>query len=378
MHRIGILTQPLHFNYGGLLQAYALQKTLKSYGYEVWLINRYYNHDSLYRFLSAVKHLMLSSLLCIKGKRKWHATYQQFKDSFFTSLQFKKKHITPCSKCLTSDHALKHFIQKMKFDGYIVGSDQVWRPKYAPNIYNYFLDFAKDSNVIKMAYAASFGVDNWEFTATETETCKKLLHQFDYVSVREKGGINLCRQYFNRQDVYVTLDPTLLLQKTDYESLIKQADLPSPKKSFIVSYILDATEKKLNILDNLKNIFNKQIYNAQIGLIEFQNRHIKQKATVEEWLYGFMNADFAVVDSFHGCVFSIIFHVPFVAIGNKERGMSRFQSLLSLVNLEERLLDENATVDDIQSLKEIDWDKVDELLQKQREISMSFLSQIKS
>lgn len=99
---------------------------------------------------------------------------------------------------------------------------------------------------------------------------------------------------------------------------------------------------------------------------------------LERWLRGFYDADFVVTDSFHACVFSIIFHVPFVAIGNKERGMSRFQSLLSLVNLEERLLDENATVDDIQSLKDIDWDKVDELLQKQREISMSFLSQIKS
>ena len=149
--KIGILTQPLHTNYGGLLQAYALQKVLKGRGHEVWLINRYYNQSSAYRILSAVKHLLLSSHSFVIGRHNWQNAYRQFKDSFSTALQFKKAYITPCSQCLTSDRALKRFADRMKFDAYIVGSDQVWRPAYAPNIYNYFLDFVRNDNAKKLA-----------------------------------------------------------------------------------------------------------------------------------------------------------------------------------------------------------------------------------
>lgn len=372
--RIGILTQPLHTNYGGLLQAYALQKVLKDRGHEVWLINRYYNQGTLYRFLSAVRHFVLSFLSGMARRKNWWNACQQFKDSFFTSLRFKEEYITPCSKCLTSDRALRRFTQGMNFDGYVVGSDQVWRPQYAPNIYNYFLDFVKDSTVKRMAYAASFGIDAWEFTAEETGTCKDLLRQFDYVSVREKSGVFLCRQYLDREDVCVVLDPTLLLFRQDYDWLIQRASLPKPNGAWVVSYLLDATEKKLRFLDGLKNKIGKKVYDAQVGLEVCSDRHLKQKATVEEWLYGFRYANFAVIDSFHGCVFSIMFHVPFVVIGNKNRGMSRFQSLLSLLDLEERLIDENAKVDDVMSLKDIDWSKVDLLLEKQRQKSLSLLS----
>lgn len=374
--KIGILTQPLHTNYGGLLQAYALQKRLKDRGHEVWLINRYYNQSRVYRTLSAIKHLLLSSVSCIKGRDSWRNVYRRFRDSFSIALQFKEAYIIPCSECLTSDKALRHFANKMKFDAYIVGSDQVWRPAYAPNIYNYFLDFVPNDNAKKLAYAASFGTDDWEFSTQETVGCKKLLQQFDNVSTREKSGIDLCSRYFDRHDVIAVLDPTMLLLQEVYDSIIAGASLPASGERFIVSYLLDSTTSKQNLLDGLKKKMGKKVYEAQKGLKACENRHLKQLATVEEWLYGFLYADFAVIDSFHGCVFSILYHVPFVVIGNKKRGMSRFQSLLSLFGLEERLIDESVSIDYIMNLKMIDWDKVDHILDEQRKLSLSFLSKL--
>ena len=49
--RIGILTHPLDYNYGCLLQAFALQKTLIEMGHEVVTINRYTDPHKSFCFL---------------------------------------------------------------------------------------------------------------------------------------------------------------------------------------------------------------------------------------------------------------------------------------------------------------------------------------
>ena len=79
----------------------------------------------------------------------------------------------------------------------MVGSDQVWRPMYYPTkIENAYLDFARDWNVKRMAYAASFGTSDWEYTAGQTRRCRELLRKFDVVSVREESAVGLCRKFF--------------------------------------------------------------------------------------------------------------------------------------------------------------------------------------
>ena len=82
-----------------------------------------------------------------------------------------------------------------EYDAFVVGSDQVWRPSYNHHIKNAFLGFAENwKNVKRIAYAASFGVDNWEFTEEQTDECKKLIQKFDFVSVREDTAVNLCSE----------------------------------------------------------------------------------------------------------------------------------------------------------------------------------------
>src|SRR5699024_10497178 len=106
------------------------------------------------------------------------------------------------------------------FDALIVGSDQIWRPNYTPNIFHYFLNFAK-SDQLKLAYAASFGTDEFLFSEEQTEICKALLQKFKAVSVREDSGVELCRRYFGCQAEHL-VDPVFLLTKAHYRKLMSQ------------------------------------------------------------------------------------------------------------------------------------------------------------
>src|SRR5690606_21475359 len=116
----------------------------------------------------------------------------------------------------------------------------VWRPKYTPDITEYFLKFST-SGMKKIAYAASFGTDKWEFTPEETLECRKLLMEFDHVSVRESSAVKLCEDYFSRS-VFHVVDPTLLLPVGTYLELIGEDpanDDPADSTAPIVIYMLD-------------------------------------------------------------------------------------------------------------------------------------------
>ena len=112
------------------------------------------------------------------------------------------------------------------------------------------------------------------------------------------------------------------------------------------------------------NVYNPYEYDESHPLQE------RIKPSVEKWLRGFYDAKFVITDSFHACVFSIIFHKQFVVVGNKERGMSRFESLLEMFGLEDRLVNIG---DDISSLSKIDYVAVDKIYDTLKEESKSFL-----
>lgn len=87
-----------------------------------------------------------------------------------------------------------------------------------------------------------------------------------------------------------------------------------------------------------------------------------------------MDAKLVFTDSFHGCVFSIIFNKPFWVIGNKERGNARFDSLLKLFNLESRRVDIN-DIDNIDFTAPIDWNEVNTVKKEWQEKSITFIKE---
>lgn len=337
--KIAILTQPLHTNYGGNLQNFALQKVLKDMGHEPVTIDRHASIKPKAKLISTLKLGYFKRLVLhyLKGTPKplWKSYFSSKKEQAYLRQDitaFIDAYITKTPR-LYSDKAVQAIFKENNFDAVIVGSDQCWRPMYSPNIYTYYLDFLKDNKEIKkLAYAASFGTDEWEYTEEQTARCKKLIQQFDLVTVREKAAVNLVAEKLNKDAEFV-LDPTLLLSKEDYIELFVGKNLPDNKG--IYTYILDDSDWKTQVVETAKET---------LGLPQFSNQHNKHTInsekipSIESWIKGFADADFVVTDSFHGTVFSIIFNKPFISLVNVSRGASRFESILGELELTERLL----------------------------------------
>ena len=137
-----------------------------------------------------------------------------------------------------------------------------------------------------------------------------------------------------------------------------------------LSYMLDETEEKNTIL---QHIVEEQRYNL-VSYKNIDNPDNNNVPSVEEWLKAFHDTDFVFTDSFHGCVFSIIFNKPFIVYGNKERGMARFNSLLKIFGLEARLVTNNEEAKKIIS-QPIDWEKINTIKKEWQEKSLNFLKE---
>ena len=315
MLNVYVVTQHLLNNYGGLLQNFALQQCLKKMGYEVNTIDylRIINFTPFYRYLlSWTKNLIL---ILVPGKHPKFARYSNKGVRPSWANDFVSKWICHTPKCFR----YKASLLDDDTEAIIVGSDQVWRPKYNYRIEDMFLKFAKNLPIKRIAYAASFGVDNWEYTPKQTKVCSALAKKFDALSVREESGVNLCKEHFGVDATWV-LDPTLLLDKGDYCEVCKE--VPVAKEKFLAAYVLDKNE---SIRVQCECIA------AERGLVlKFFEANSNATLTVPEWLAMFRDASYVVTDSFHGTVFSIIFGKDFKCMYNKSRGSARFDSLLKL------------------------------------------------
>lgn len=379
--KIGILTQPLQANYGGLLQNYALQQTLVRAGHEVETID--WEGGSglramLYRMKVRVLHAFLPnrfSPLKYKPNNNEQAIIQRNTNHFINTYINHTEAI----------HSYDGFVRqaaKGGYDAYVVGSDQCWRPCYNAFLPSMFLDFVQDKQVKRIAYAASFGTDKWEFSPQQTAVCASLAQKFDLVTVREDSGVTLCKDYLGVDAVHV-LDPTMLLSKKDYIQIIEKEQEPKSDGT-LFNYILDPDAKKSTFIDKVAQENGLKVFQV-LPKCQAETRTRKDvKSRIDDcvfpgvstWLRAFMDAEMTVVDSFHGMVFSIIFNKPFWVIGNAHRGMSRFTSLLKVFHLENRLLDASG-LDDVDLSQSIDWESVNEILkEKQKECKLLLLNSL--
>ena len=372
--RIGILSLNPGHNYGGILQSFALQTVLEGMGHKVSIICKsvYEQEPDLlhsYRYVSRFLRMIIH-------RSTWDATV----------IPERVHNRTPKANRQNTDRFMMRYFHRKMYDSFadinesdydciIVGSDQVWRPnyfegQYSQSIENAFLSFTKGWNIKRIAYAASFGTDAWEYNTTQTEVCGNFLRIFDAVGVREDSGVALCRKYFS-VDACNVIDPTLLLTAEDYINKIDLSKTPKSKGNLLV-YVLDRTEE----LDRLIEIVAKEksLVPFETGIKYNQvNPLYNVYPPVESWLQGFKDAEFVITDSFHACVFSLIFHKPFVVVGNKERGLTRFVSFLSKFKLENRMLYE---VKDNIDWDSIDFSYADEVLASFRKQALNFLQSI--
>ena len=363
--KTAIITLPIHTNYGGMLQAYALKVVLESMGHEAVVVDRkdkmplpaWYKAPFVYA--SRLLKKMVNSSSNVEVFRELNFRKQLPIRSKYTQ-RFVDEYISPRLVSAYKD------IKEGEYDAFIVGSDQVWRPRYFGNIEDAFLKFTKNWSVRRVAYAASFGTEQLEYKPDLLETCSKLLSGFDAVSVREDVAVEMCEEWFGYESAAHVLDPVMLPEVDLYRKIAERSD-DHTCKGKVMTYILDPSKEKNCVVDFVSRITGKEVCSPY---------RVDEKAVppIEQWLAGFCDADFVVTDSFHGCVLSILLHKPFIAVGNSIRGMSRMNSLLSMFALDDRLVQGIDPEDDGEFwLSEPDWEAVDAVLAQQREKSLNFL-----
>lgn len=359
--KIGIVTQQIVGNYGGILQNFALQTALRKMGHEPFTIDYRESYMSLREYRKR-KWRYIRRTVKFKHPEPVGPRYRQRSSEEIENFVSKYISVTPP----VTDYADKK-VRKRNFDCLIVGSDQVWRPIYNVGVMeDMFLRFARDWNVKRIAYAASFGTGEREFAGSLLEEAKGLIQKFDYVSVREESGVGLFESYFGCKPKWVA-DPTLLLGKSDYERLIADkfpADNCAPGSPFIFKYVLDNKEETDKALGTL----SEKLSMPDIRSVADQDKTV----SIERWLRYLRDAGLVLTDSFHGTIFSIIFHVPFVSVCNKDRGADRFYAILSRLGLENRLVSEDTPGEEIikVALSPVDWEMVDRKLASFKEESL--------
>ena len=371
--RIAILTLPLHTNYGGILQCYALQTVLERMGHKVKVLDKplYNRRYYIYWGLAILKRLIKKFILLRPVISILYAPYQIERNIVrkYTN-RYIKKYIHKYSRQTWNSSLAK------RFDVFVVGSDQVWRPEYAIDIYMYFLSFLGESKTKRISYAASFGLDNLgEYTESQIQKCASLLKKFDAVSVREDSAVKLCKEYFGIDAVQM-LDPTLLLTADDYIKLFENGTTV-PSDGHLLVYMLDKNKDKESLCDCLAS--EQNLIPFWLDSPDENNKDLpiesRTKMSVEQWLRSFYDTNLVLTDSFHGCVFSVIFHKPFVVVGNSGRGLTRVESLLDLLDLKERLVFSSSDLDSRKDtlLGHIDYSAIDTKLRRHRESALAFL-----
>jgi Polysaccharide pyruvyl transferase len=348
--KVGIITYHHTTNYGATLQAYALQKAVKSRGHDCELID--------YRPIAAVEFYR-KDIYPIRASKHWlSCVAKSWKMTRFLQSQTQLSK----DKASTRDNIKAKF---QNYDAVITGSDEVWKIKswrgYDPS---YFLDFIDKPSTLKISYAPSFG--NLNALGAEREEICRLIHDFDSLSVRDANSLRLLEDECNQQATRV-LDPTFLI---DYEDILIK---PRLKKDYLLIYyettLNQGQETFIKEVARIKNLTIVSIgfYNqvADINLLG---------VSPQEWLGYFENASYVITNFFHGTIFSILFRKPFTVFSNKYK-VRKVVDLLNHLSLSDRIIlaeDDSELVPD--PYLEIDYSPIIPKLNSEIQKSQDFLS----
>ena len=375
MKKIGIITLWQIGNYGAELQAYALARAINDLGYDCENIDYpfYKNKDfKLTRrgrtpfsigWSNILKEFLLPKMKAVKawshpGKKKARA------------INFRKLYqLTPHSskRFLSFDELYSY--KDFDYDTCIAGSDQIWNPRSLATIEPYFLTFAPPGTR-KISYASSLGVS--DIPDSLKPIYKNYLQDFKAISVRESGAVGLI-EAISGQPVVQVLDPTLLLDAGTWKEL--SGSVPAISKPYLLLYDLIPNKTIISLARKIAEDHGLPVYricrDASANVIPGITN--LSEAGPLEFLSAIEHSSYVVTNSFHGTVFSILFHKQFLSlIPSKMNNSSRISSLLNMFSLGDRMIAETEGAAEFPS-KEIDYDRVDKLLEKEKEFSVNYI-----
>ena len=366
-HNVGLVTMCFQNNYGAILTSFALYKIIEKLGYNPILI---YPID-LYE--------------------KIHKLWSMTKINKDLGLQFAKKYLN------TATFNYSNYEISMLnnlCNSFVVGSDSVWIPLLG-NLADFnMLNFANiDKKII--SYSSSFGLN----TFTDRDLHKLIsyyyLNRFDRVSVRESSGVDICKNEFNI-DAVLVLDPVFLLNVNEYDKLIEKSSFYKNQKLnyrygssyFVRSYDLSRKRDIVKYISNKINLEFKNIILKDDNVFINENTdnvlNLNEELYVEDYLYVVKNSDFIITNSFHGLCFAIIYNKDFIFIDETTRKKhplipkdARIESILKMLNLEERIIFENEDISLIDSIlhKKINYNYVNNKLKDYINFSSNYLKE---
>lgn len=364
--KVATLSLPLNWNCGGILQQFALQEALKRQGHEITVLSRRKNREDFWsRMLVDTKWRLLDTAGQVNLLR-FHP--------LVAVERFKQRYLPTLLPSIYDDASMRRLAEHGGFEAFVVGSDQIWNATAAPHLEDSFLGFTQGIEPLRrVAYAASFGREEWRYTPEQQRRCAELAHRFDAVSVRESSGVRLCREYFDLEATHVP-DPTLLLEAEVYREIASTLKA-QPLSGTVFAYILDVTEDRRAIVEQACKAtgYAPAYFFADSWKTALRRASEGFYPSVEQWLAGFSQAEFVVTDSFHGTLFAILFNRPFISIANSERGLARFQSLLGALELEHRLVLDGKELPTSFIQEEIDWTRINAKLKSMRRTGLEFL-----
>lgn len=333
--KIRVLTFSSAINYGALLQTYALSKVLQKEGHVVELYR-----SSLFK--SFIEEWM-----------RIHSYARFVRD-------FQQKYLPPFIPLTAKPEA----------DCYIVGSDQVWNPFFLSFCgHLFFFDFLPDT-CKRIAYAASFGEDAWEFPDISRHAIANLLNKFSHISLREKSSVSRFEKEFGIRAQFV-LDPTLVW--IDYSELTG----PIVRQNTLISFKFNQSGDYYGCLQKISKELDLNLIRLDSRYFKFKGKeYINRYCSVSRWVKEIAESEFVVTDSFHGMVFAILYKRPFIALPSSPSKNGRMLSLLDFLGLSERYY--NSCQEILMNKKwkmKIDYDSVENKLDELRKISLTFLKE---
>ena len=332
-------------NYGATLQAYATIKALKQLGHDVTLVNYVIPEPPR----SALKNLILYPK---------HLKFERFRKKYFDSLT--KSYLT--FESLRQDPPVA--------DVYMTGSDQTWNPDISKQLaMGYFLDFG-DTSIRRVTYAASIGLTQWHDTEwAKGEDVKKALQRFDKILIREKSGQELLKNEFGI-DSTVVLDPVLLF--SDYSELAGKVDETNELLTYKLINDADYYQVSADVAHRLG--VTPRILGSIRRVKGFRSSYPE---SIEKWISRIAGCKYMITDSFHGTVLSLIYHRQFASCVGDQRRFTRIESLLQMLDLEERIVKVSDGSEGIAKVLNtpIDYDRIDRQLKTLRSDSLQELAE---
>lgn len=372
MKKVGILTINDYYNYGNRLQNYALQEILKSLDCEVkTIVNKPKDKkikvevrevNSLSKIIKAPineKYFIINNKIKYEIYKNRYAKYGQAKLKKFKA--FTKRYIIETDYIITEKNIPKDIASE--YDFFIVGSDQIWNPIFRNGSENDFLVFAPKEK--RISYAPSFGIS--DIPDEYVEKYKLWLNGINHISVREEVGSEIIKKLTNR-NAPVLIDPTMVLEKENWEKLMRASEYKPQNKEYLLTYFLGEITKEYSTqIKKIAKENNLKIIN--LGDIRDKNRYSTDPS---EFLDYINSSKLFFTDSFHGAVFSIILEKDFVVCNRVQNGLSmssRIDTLLNKFNLSSRKF-ENIKYKDIFN---IDFCNAKNILDREREKSINYI-----